>query len=185
MSSVWPRARSRLREARLARTDYEQREASTSGLGRRGQRLPGHSGQTCGFIGAACRPLARNALPLPPAAAGLRPLEQMVDGAEAVGDAMLAAVANQDDADVVELFAALRAGGRPLLDGEGLDRLAGLPVSALDCPRHHVLEPTEGGPALTGGLIQAEAVVCVDARAAPRAALSRHGYPRRPWRRSG
>ena len=47
-----------------------------------------------------------------PAAARLRPLEQVVDGAEAVGDAVLAAVADEQHVDLARAPAAVRAGDR-------------------------------------------------------------------------
>ena len=50
-----------------------------------------------------------------PAAARLGPLEQVVDGAEAVGDAVLAAVADEQHVDLAELLAAVRAADRPLV----------------------------------------------------------------------
>jgi hypothetical protein len=122
MSSVWPRARSRLRESQLeapARRRYrpvrpethapEQGEDRTALLADTADEdhVRPAIGANCSLVGARCRCLDRNGRPLPPAAAGLSPLEQMVDGAEAVRDAVLAPMANQEDADVVELFAAM------------------------------------------------------------------------------
>lgn len=51
--------------------------------------------------------LIRRPTPLLPSASGLRPLKEMVDRAEAVGDAGLAPVANQEQVDLAELLAAV------------------------------------------------------------------------------
>ena len=51
-----------------------------------------------------------------PTAARLGPFHQVVHAAEAVGDAVLAAVAYEQNMDLAELLAALRAAHRPLVD---------------------------------------------------------------------
>ena len=55
------------------------------------------------------------------------------------------------------------------IDG-GLGHRAGLPMSPLDRPGNHVLEPAEGRPALAGGLVEPKAVAGVDGLPAPGAA---------------
>jgi hypothetical protein len=109
----------------------------------------------------------------PPAPAGLRPLQQVVDGAEVVRDPVLAPVADEEDVHLAQLPPALRAGAR----GGGARRLielAGLPVRAPNRPRDDMLQPTEDGSPLTGRLVQAKAVVILDACPAPGTALSAH-----------
>src|SRR4051812_6303650 len=98
------------------------------------------------------------------AAAGLRPVEQVTDGAEAVGHEDVTALADQQDGRIAERGAALRAG----VDGD-LGQLAvrGLPVRAADRPRHDVLEPAEDGPACTGRLQRPDPLARPDGAAAP------------------
>ena len=95
----------------------------------------------------------------------------MVDRAEGVGDAVLAAMADADDVDLAELGPALRAAEWTLVDPGRLGELAGVPVRSLDRPRDDVLEATEGGAARAGGLVDAEAVVELDRRPAPATSL--------------
>jgi hypothetical protein len=63
-----------------------------------------------------------------PATAPLRPLAEVVGGAEGIADAVLAAMANEEDVDVGELAIAERASQRTLLQGSGLVQLARLPM---------------------------------------------------------
>jgi hypothetical protein len=69
----------------------------------------------------------------------------MVHAAEPVGHAELAAVANEQDVDLAELRAALRAADRPLVERGGLGHLACLPVWSLDRPGNYVLEAAKRG----------------------------------------
>jgi hypothetical protein len=88
---------------------------------------------------------------------------------------VLAAVADEEDVDLAELGLAVRA---TKLAGVGLGRLverSRLPVSALDRPRDEVLEATEDGAPLAGGLVGAEPVVGLDIDPAPAAPF---GYQR-------
>ena len=89
--------------------------------------------------------------PLLPAPPRLRPLHQMVHRAEPVGDAMLAAVPDQDHVPVAELCLAVGARGGGVGPG-GLQRLSRLPVRALHRPRNDVLQPAEHRPAVAGML---------------------------------
>ena len=66
-----------------------------------------------------------------PAAAGLRPLLHVVDGAEGVRHAVLAAVPHQQDVDVGELRAAVRAAINPLVERGRLGDRSGIPVRSL------------------------------------------------------
>src|SRR5207253_8739407 len=105
-----------------------------------------------------------------PAPSRLRPFREVPHRAERVGYAVLAAVADEHDMDVAEPLAALRAGRQRILDVARLAECSGLPVSSLDRPRHHVLEPAEHRVALPRLLLQAEALLAVDRVAAPGAA---------------
>src|SRR5215207_5617741 len=97
-----------------------------------------------------------------PAAAGLRPLLQVVDRAEAVRDTVLAAMADQKHVRVAELGAAVGAAADALVQGGRLGHRPGLPVGALERPRDHVLQPAEDGSPLAGRLVGAIAVVLLD-----------------------
>ena len=55
-------------------------------------------------------------------APGLRPLQQVVDAAEGVGDAVLAAVADEQDAAVAQRAAAVRAAAQAVVGLAGLQR---------------------------------------------------------------
>jgi len=98
----------------------------------------------------------------------------VVDGAEVVRDAVLAAVSYEEDVDVAELAAAVGAGPRSACGSGGLVHLPGLPVGSLDRPRDNVLEATEHSPAIARRLIQAEPVVFLDLRPAPGATFGCH-----------
>ena len=98
----------------------------------------------------------------------------MVDGAEVVGDAVLAAVTNQEDVNVTQLAAAVRAGPRRALDRRRLIELTRLPMRSLDRPWHDVLQTTEHGAAVPSGLVQAKSVVLLDACPTPGATLVGH-----------
>ena len=87
----------------------------------------------------------------------------MLHGAEAVGNARLAAVADEQHVDVAQRLAAMRAPLHPMLDRRGLGECAGVPVRALDRPRHDVLEAAEDGASLAGRLVGAETVIGLDA----------------------
>src|SRR5438046_2432151 len=106
------------------------------------------------------------------AAAGLGPLAQVVDGAEAVRDAVLAAVADQHHMSVAERRAAARAGVDRVDRSRGLGRHARLPVRALDRPWDDVLEPAERGTARARRLREPVAVAWLDVGAAPGAAVA-------------
>ena len=84
---------------------------------------------------------------------------------------MLAAVADEEQADVAELRLALRAATRAGVDLGGLGHLSRLPVRALDRPGDCVLQPAEGRAPLADRLIEPEAVVDVHPGAAPAAAF--------------
>src|ERR671915_80600 len=111
-----------------------------------------------------------------PAPSRLRPTGHVVDGAEGVRDAVLAAVAHEHQVNVAEDGAALCAGLERVCDSPRLDDLARLPVSALDRPRDYVLEPAEGRLARPGELLDAPAVVPLDLTPAP-VTLVAHGAP--------
>src|SRR5262249_10579527 len=95
--------------------------------------------------------------------------------AEVVGDAVLAAVVDEQHVDLAELGAAVRARERSLVDPRPLGELARLPVRPLDRPRNDVLEAAEDGPPRPGGLVGAESVVGAALGPAPRARLGRGG----------
>jgi len=96
----------------------------------------------------------------------------VVDPAERVGDAVLAAVSNQDDAGVRDGLAAL---GAPLerLVGREVDR-PGLPVSSVKSPRDDVLEAAEGRAPLSRRFADAEAILGVNTDPAPAASDPTH-----------
>lgn len=96
----------------------------------------------------------------------------MVDRAEVVCDPVAATVVNQEDVNLAEL--GLAAGTAPRLGiGGGLTvELAGLPMSAADRPRNHVLEAAEHRPPLPRRLVGSKAVVGFDRGAAPGALLA-------------
>jgi hypothetical protein len=98
----------------------------------------------------------------------------VIDGAEVVRDAVLAPMSHEEHMDVAELTAAVSTGPRRALgDGIGV-QLAGLPMGSLDRPGDDVLETTEHRPAIAGRLIEAKAVVVLDAGSAPGAFLGCH-----------
>src|SRR3954470_21543430 len=112
----------------------------------------------------------------PPAAAALGPLDEVVERAEGVADAVLAAAADEQDARLADLLAAVRADPQAGV-GIGAGDPPGLPVRALQRPRHDVLEPAEGRAALAHGLGGTEALVAIDVVAAP--ATGVHGARKR------
>src|SRR4051812_714083 len=97
---------------------------------------------------------------------------------------MLAAVADQRDLDVAQGIPAVGAALQPVPHRLRLGHIARVPVSALDRPRHEVLQAAEHRAALARPLEQTEPVVALDASPAPGAALplagcrspARHGY---------
>src|SRR5262249_9030245 len=97
-----------------------------------------------------------------PASAGLRPLLHVLDRAEGVGDAVLAAVTDEQYVPLTERRIALRAAQRALVDRRRLGQPTRVPVPSLQRPGDDVLEATEDGPALAGRLVGAEAVVRLD-----------------------
>jgi hypothetical protein len=100
----------------------------------------------------------------------------VINAAESVGHAMLAAVVDEQDMDLAEDISALGAADRPLVDRGGLDHLASFPMRSLDRPRNHVLEAAERRPALAGGLIEPKAVVGPNRLPAPGAGVSHRVY---------
>ena len=109
----------------------------------------------------------------------------MVDAAEGVGDAVLAAMAHEQHAAVAELAAAVRAAAQAIAGIARLEDAPGLPVRALDDPGHDVLEPAESGAALARRLGRAEAIVGPDPDAAPAAHRAAHRSPQRSGGRGG
>jgi 3-isopropylmalate dehydrogenase len=101
----------------------------------------------------------------------------MVDGAEAVGDAVLGAMSHEQQVPVAERRVALGAGGHAV-GSRGLWWKARLPVRALDRPGNDVLEAAEDGAPLAGVLDQPEPVPGLDRVAAPGAALPFRAQPR-------
>lgn len=95
----------------------------------------------------------------------------MVDGAEPVGNPVLAAVADEQEPRVRQWSSALGAH----VDGIGETRrfldLAGLPVRARVGPRHHVLEPAEDRAPLARGLSEPEAVAGLHVASTPATGL--------------
>ncbi|MDQ4049463.1 MAG: hypothetical protein M3131_08805 [Actinomycetota bacterium] len=81
-----------------------------------------------------------------PAAPGLRPRGEMVDGAEAVRDAVTASVAEEQQMELREARPAVRAAVRPLSWLSRLIDIALLPPRTPDRPGDDMLEPAEGGP---------------------------------------
>src|SRR3954462_8005122 len=121
---------------------------------------------------------------LPPPASRARPGARVVDGAEGVRDAVLAAMADQRHADVPERGSAMRAGLERRLERRRLVGRPWLPVAAVEGPRDDVLEPAEDRAALARRLGHPEPVLAVDVRAAPGAAFPlshRMSLPLRPW----
>ena len=107
----------------------------------------------------------------------------MVGGAEVVGDAVLAPVADEEDVDLAEL--ARRSASRlsAVVERGGSVSSPGLPVRRPGSPRDDVLEPAEGRAALARRLVGAEAVVGVDGGPAPGAcSVTRVCFAPR-WRR--
>src|SRR5204863_3583951 len=76
-----------------------------------------------------------------PAVAG--PLEQVLGAAEGVGDAVLAAMADEQHALVVQRRATADAAAQSVAVVVLVENRPRLPVRALDHPRDDVLEPTE------------------------------------------
>ena len=82
-------------------------------------------------------------------------VQQVIDAAERVGDAVLAAMADEQHAAVAQRAAAVRAAAQAVVGLTGAHERPRIPVGALDGPRHDVLQAAEGGLALalgTGGL---------------------------------
>jgi isocitrate dehydrogenase (NAD+) len=98
----------------------------------------------------------------------------MVDGAEAVGDAMLATVANQQDVCVRELRVAVGARRHRLIERRWLGHLTRIPVRALDRPGDDVLEAAEDGSLLPGRLVRVESVAGLHVGSTPGALLQIH-----------
>src|SRR5690348_2037975 len=98
---------------------------------------------------------------------------------------MLATVADEQDAAVVELGAAVRAAAEPVVRVVGLEDRAGIPVGALDHPRHHVLQAAEDGLAFADRFGRAEALALGDLDAAPAAWTRAHTSANRLRERSG
>src|SRR5215210_3479236 len=113
-----------------------------------------------------------------PAPAGLGPLEQVLHAAEGVGDAVLAAVADEQDVGVLERAPAAHTAAEALPGVAGAQDGARLPVRALDRPRDDVLEPAEDRAPLAGGFGHAEALVLADLDPAPAARQPLHAAAR-------
>src|SRR4051794_29930577 len=101
---------------------------------------------------------------------------EVVQAAEAVGDAMLAAVAHDEHARVADLLAAQRAAAQSVVGLVLADDAPGRPARALDDPRHDVLEAAEHRLVLGRGLGDAKALVRAHRRSAPRALLGHGGW---------
>jgi hypothetical protein len=95
----------------------------------------------------------------------------VVDAAEVVGDAVLAAMADEQEMHLTKLRAAVRAHRLPRVDRRVRSRVTGLPVRPLDRPGDDVFQAAEGGTALADRLVQAEAVVGLHPLPAPRTAF--------------
>ena len=107
-----------------------------------------------------------------PASAPLGPGHHVVDRAEGVEDAVLAAVADEIDTDIGERLPALGAGRRLGVPGRRRGRRAArVPMGALHAPGDHMLEPAERGSALAGRLRGPVAVAGLDGYTAPAAPL--------------
>jgi MFS family permease len=117
---------------------------------------------------AAAGPALRSGLVAP---AALGPLVEMLDTAEGVADAMLTAMAHDEHALEPEHVAAQRATPERVVGVARRHDLTGLPGSALDDPRHDVLQAAENRLVALLGLGDAEAVVISDRRATPGAVL--------------
>src|SRR4051812_33302787 len=100
------------------------------------------------------------AMPLSVSAAGLGPVGQVVDRAEAVLDPVLVAVAHQGEPLAVGRRAALRTGVRGLQLLRLLLRVW-VEARSLNRPGHHVLQAAEHGGGLPGALVQAPALLAV------------------------
>ena len=100
----------------------------------------------------------------------------MVGVAERVGDAVLAAMADDDDVRVRERRRALRAATQAVT-GVRVDarEAPGVPVRALDDPRDDVLQTAEDGEPLAGRFSRAKALVLVDSDPAPAARKAHAG----------
>ena len=83
----------------------------------------------------------------------------MVDAAERVGDAVLAAVADEQDAAVAQRAAAVRAAAQAVVGLAGRRIVPGSQWAPWIAHGHDVLEAAEGRPALALGLGRAEALV--------------------------
>ena len=105
-----------------------------------------------------------------PAPARLRPLDQVVDGAEAVRDAVLAAVPDEHHADVPERLGAACAFPTESTAPPGISSAS--QCGPLHRPGNDVLEPTERGSARAWQLVQSPAVVALDRAGAPGAAIA-------------
>src|SRR5581483_4838076 len=115
---------------------------------------------------------------LAPAPARLRPLRRVLDRAERIRDPMLATVAHEQHARVVERCLATGAAVERRVEPARLLELAGLPPRPLDRPGHDVLEPAEPRPPRARGLSQAKSVLPLHGSPAPAAPLfARHS----PW----
>src|SRR4051794_38941529 len=124
-------------------------------------------------VATACAPSLSASGRLLPAPAGLRPIGHVVHRAEAVGDAVLAAVPDKEHVGVAELSLAVRAAAGAFVQGGRLGHLACIPVSTLNRPGDDVLQAAEDRAALACGLVGAEAVVRLDLGPAPGATLVR------------
>ena len=90
------------------------------------------------------------------------------------GDAVLTAVAHQQDVAIGKRLAAVGAVGRRVLEVRGFAERACLPVRPADRPRDDVLEPAEARDALSGGFGGPPAVARLERRPAPTTALHAH-----------
>src|SRR5439155_9581357 len=111
-----------------------------------------------------------------PAPAALRPREQVIDRAERVADAVLSAVADEQDAGVADLLAAVGAHAESGVS-VGRGDPPGLPMRALQDPGHDVLEAAEGRLALTDRLGGPKSLVAVHRDPTP--ATDVHRVPER------
>jgi len=82
-------------------------------------------------------------------------------------------MADDQDVDLVERLAAVRAALEPFLHRLGLGQLPGVPMRPLNRPRDDVLEAAEGGAPLTGRLVGAKAGIGLDVFPAPGTRLCR------------
>ena len=104
---------------------------------------------------------------LAPAPTPLRPLQQVGDVAEAIGDSMFRPVTHQEKLGVAQLCATERTTFAVFGDPDRLDRLACLPVRALNRPGNDVLQAAEDRSTIAGMLREPVAVIGFDGIPAP------------------